>query len=378
MKRTRAELHVAFVDWVESAAGDRILEYEEIRGYHLEQAYQIRTRSAGCPTTTSRRSDVARRRYLGAAGRRALARGDLPAAETCSAGRPPRFPLGDPLAVELLVKAGEALSTSASSLRPMRSWVRRSIKRRLAATRNRRRSAPASSACVCTTRRRARIAEGTLLREVEAAVEAFEQANDHMGLIRASHLLLLMHWTAGQYECGGASGAQHDRACAGGGGSDARDPAPPGARDVLDLRPHPGGRGRRSLRAPARTGRRRPEGRRADPRIARAAGSDARRTSMRRDSSTVGAARRSRSSAGTCSPRSPRSTPARSNSSRRTRSPPSSELRRDFETLDAMGERNYIATTAAYLAFALLLAGQVRRGGHVRHVQRGDGGRRTT
>ena len=34
------------------------------------------------------------------------------------------------------------------------------------------------------------------------------------------------------------------------------------------------------------------------------------------------------------------------------------ELRRDFETLDAMGERNYIATTSAYLAFALLLQGR--------------------
>jgi ATP/maltotriose-dependent transcriptional regulator MalT len=31
------------------------------------------------------------------------------------------------------------------------------------------------------------------------------------------------------------------------------------------------------------------------------------------------------------------------------------ELRRDFDTLQAMGERNYIATTAAYLAFALIL-----------------------
>ena len=31
------------------------------------------------------------------------------------------------------------------------------------------------------------------------------------------------------------------------------------------------------------------------------------------------------------------------------------ELRRDFETLDAMGERNYISTTSAFLGFALLL-----------------------
>ena len=35
-----------------------------------------------------------------------------------------------------------------------------------------------------------------------------------------------------------------------------------------------------------------------------------------------------------------------------------SELRRDFEALDAMGERNYIATTSAYLAFALILQGK--------------------
>jgi tetratricopeptide (TPR) repeat protein len=34
------------------------------------------------------------------------------------------------------------------------------------------------------------------------------------------------------------------------------------------------------------------------------------------------------------------------------------ELRRDFESLDAMGERNYIATTSAYLAFALILQGR--------------------
>jgi tetratricopeptide (TPR) repeat protein len=34
------------------------------------------------------------------------------------------------------------------------------------------------------------------------------------------------------------------------------------------------------------------------------------------------------------------------------------ELRADFEALDAMGERNYIATTAAYLAFALILLGR--------------------
>ena len=67
LKRTRAELHVAFVDWVESAAGDRILEYEEIRGFHLEQAYEIRS-ELGVPDedveTLGRRAAS----YLGSAG----------------------------------------------------------------------------------------------------------------------------------------------------------------------------------------------------------------------------------------------------------------------------------------------------------------------
>ena len=42
LKRTRADLHVAFVDWLEEVAPDRLLEFEEIRGYHLEQAYRCR------------------------------------------------------------------------------------------------------------------------------------------------------------------------------------------------------------------------------------------------------------------------------------------------------------------------------------------------
>ena len=41
LKRTRAELHEAFVDWLERVAPDRMMEYEEIRGYHLEQSHLI-------------------------------------------------------------------------------------------------------------------------------------------------------------------------------------------------------------------------------------------------------------------------------------------------------------------------------------------------
>src|SRR5262249_42082335 len=41
-KATRADLHERFADWLERAAGSRMLEYEEIVGYHLEQADRCR------------------------------------------------------------------------------------------------------------------------------------------------------------------------------------------------------------------------------------------------------------------------------------------------------------------------------------------------
>ena len=41
-KKLRAELHERFADWLEQTAGERVPEYEEILGYHLEQAYRYR------------------------------------------------------------------------------------------------------------------------------------------------------------------------------------------------------------------------------------------------------------------------------------------------------------------------------------------------
>ncbi len=41
-KEQRAELHQRFAEWLERAAGERLAEYEEILGYHLEQAYRYR------------------------------------------------------------------------------------------------------------------------------------------------------------------------------------------------------------------------------------------------------------------------------------------------------------------------------------------------
>src|SRR5262249_50720054 len=78
-KRLRAELHEGFAVWLEQSAGERIAEYEEIVGYHLEQAYAYR---AELGPISDRDVELARRavRRLHAAGRRALGRNDLTAA----------------------------------------------------------------------------------------------------------------------------------------------------------------------------------------------------------------------------------------------------------------------------------------------------------
>jgi class 3 adenylate cyclase/tetratricopeptide (TPR) repeat protein len=109
LKRTRADLHVRFIDWLERVAPDRVLEFEEIRGYHLEQAFftlqqltpndeqvwQIGVRGSG---------------YLSAAGRRALARGDIPAAANLLRRAATLLPPGHPERPRLRLDAAEALT----------------------------------------------------------------------------------------------------------------------------------------------------------------------------------------------------------------------------------------------------------------------------
>jgi predicted ATPase len=77
-KEVRAELHERFASWLEGVAGSQS-EFDEILGYHLEQAYrwldELGPRDADAEALGRRASD-----QLEAVGRRALARGDLTAA----------------------------------------------------------------------------------------------------------------------------------------------------------------------------------------------------------------------------------------------------------------------------------------------------------
>ena len=78
-KKLRASLHEHFADWLERLVGERVGEYQEILGYHFEQAYRYRM-ELGPVDDEARALAVRAGRHLAVAGRRALDRGDVFAA----------------------------------------------------------------------------------------------------------------------------------------------------------------------------------------------------------------------------------------------------------------------------------------------------------
>ena len=80
-KETRAQLHERYADWLENATGERVHEFEEILGYHLEQAHRFLVELG----RKGEEADVLAARgsqRLESAGDRALRRSDRAAAVT--------------------------------------------------------------------------------------------------------------------------------------------------------------------------------------------------------------------------------------------------------------------------------------------------------
>src|SRR4051794_40482795 len=108
LKEARAELHERFADWLEAKAGDMAGEHEEVVAFHLEQAYAYRLELGALD---ERGRDIAERAAarLLSAGRRALAREDLPAAENLLRRALAPVPSADPRQADVLVDLAEAL-----------------------------------------------------------------------------------------------------------------------------------------------------------------------------------------------------------------------------------------------------------------------------
>jgi tetratricopeptide (TPR) repeat protein len=109
LKRTRAELHERFVAWADEAnrASDRATEFEEILGYHLEQAYRYHSELGPLDEHGVDLGARASER-LASAGDRAFVRGDLPAATNLIQRATALLPLDHPRRPRLLFQLGDA------------------------------------------------------------------------------------------------------------------------------------------------------------------------------------------------------------------------------------------------------------------------------
>ncbi len=203
-KEVRARLHERHVVWLEEKTD--AVEYEEIVGYHLEQAFRYRA-ELGSLDDEARALGRRAAERLGAAGRRALLRSDAPAGVNLISRAAALLSPDDPLRVELvpnirvvqglrdlgwadrvLTEAVEAAATTGDRRLAAHALVQRGLLRLF--------SAPD-------------VTPEELLRAAEQAIKVFEDVGDEHGLTRAWRLISQAHYLARRCE---ASTAASERA----------------------------------------------------------------------------------------------------------------------------------------------------------------------
>jgi DNA-binding SARP family transcriptional activator len=105
-KRLRAELHERFADRLDTESPE-LPDLDEFVGYHLEQAYRLRTELGESDRRTEGLAAAAGRR-LGGAGFRALKRGDMPATISLLGRAVSLLPRDEELRYELMSELGIA------------------------------------------------------------------------------------------------------------------------------------------------------------------------------------------------------------------------------------------------------------------------------
>jgi predicted ATPase/class 3 adenylate cyclase len=203
LKRTRGRLHERFATWFTGTVGSRLAEYEEIIGYHLEQSFQYRA-ELGPIDDDGRRLGAEASRHLSSAGRRALARGDMPAAATLLHRAAALLGEQDPARALLLLDAGEA-TVDIGEFEQAESALTEAVERALSAgdTGTARAAALALLQLRYTTDAHA-VQESigpqeSMVDLVEQEIPELEAMGEDRALVRAFRLLAQVHGTAGRY-----------------------------------------------------------------------------------------------------------------------------------------------------------------------------------
>jgi predicted ATPase len=203
LKRTRGRLHERFAAWFTDTVGSRLAEYEEIIGYHLEQSFRYRA-ELGPVDDDGRRLGAEASRHLSSAGRRALARGDMPAAANLLQRAAALLGEKDPTRALLLLDAGEA-TVDIGELERAESVLTEAVERALSADEIGIARAAALALLQLRYTTDAHAVQESIGREesmvelVELEIPELEAMGEDRALVRAFRLLAQVHGTAGRY-----------------------------------------------------------------------------------------------------------------------------------------------------------------------------------
>jgi class 3 adenylate cyclase/tetratricopeptide (TPR) repeat protein len=191
LKRARATFHEQFVEWADGVNREGATEYEEILGYHLEQAYRYLT-ELGPIDLHGRTLAVDGARRLASAGRRAFARGDTPAAVNLLGRASGLLHEDETARLELAPEYGEAL-LQLGRFAEAEGVLDEAIEAELPLIR--------AHASLVRLLVRLRTGDRESWREEAAvtiaeAMAAFQEAGDRAGLAKGWRLLAWTHGTA--------------------------------------------------------------------------------------------------------------------------------------------------------------------------------------
>jgi tetratricopeptide (TPR) repeat protein len=180
-KELRSELHERFAGWLDG----RGEEFDEVIGYHLEQAYRSLT-ELGRPGVRAEVLAEQAARRLAASGRRACARADSRAAVNLLERAAGLYGDDDPRRLRLLPLIGRALRAQGQTDRA--DAVLSEAVERGQATAERALAADARLALADLRSHRTAqtgVGQADVLRAIDAAIQVFDEVGDEAGLARA-------------------------------------------------------------------------------------------------------------------------------------------------------------------------------------------------
>ena len=208
LKRARATFHERFANWAEEVNRDRDrqAQFDEILGYHFEQAYQYLSELG---PLDEHGLELGRRgsSRLGTAGRRAFARGDMAAAANLLRRAASLLPEHDAARLDLLPDLGEAMMEIGEF-----AWAEVFLDEALAGASERRDETLRADALLTQLLVRHHAAEdldrwrGDIETQTKALIPLLEEREAHQQLAKAWRMVAFVHATVCRWEA--ASSAQ--------------------------------------------------------------------------------------------------------------------------------------------------------------------------